>query len=85
MSEVQIQEIYRRLSTLETEVNSLKAQVGGIGTSQAAIAQIYTRLDRFAEVTNSNLAQVTERFDRVEGKLDEILRILRDRNGGTGI
>lgn len=94
-----LEELTRRIATLETEVNSLKAQVGTIGTSQAAIAQIYTRLDNFAEVTNNNFEQVTRRFDRVENRLQgieqtqasqsaqlsEILRILRDRNGGSGI
>ncbi|MEA5504432.1 hypothetical protein VB735_15170 [Halotia wernerae UHCC 0503] len=110
MSEVQIQDIYRRLGTLEQEVSNIKLITGTVGTSQAAIAQIYTRLDTFVETTNSNFVQVTQRFDRIEGRLErlqtdttarfnevdnrldalssdvgEILRILRDRNGGSGI
>lgn len=120
MSEAQIQDLDRRLTALTQEVNSLKAQVAGVGTAQAAIAQIYTRLDTFAETTNNNFTQVTQRFDRIEGRLgqvearlgqvevrlgqvegrleqvevtqethtqllNEIIRILRDRNGGTGI
>ncbi|MBW4558737.1 MAG: hypothetical protein KME59_22970 [Trichormus sp. ATA11-4-KO1] len=110
MSEAQIQEIYRRLGTLEQEVSNIKLITGTVGTSQAAIAQIYTRLDTFVEATNSNFVQVTQRFDRIEGRLErlqtdttarfnevdnrldalssdvgEILRILRDRNGGSGI
>lgn len=94
-----IEELNRRIATLETEVNSLKVQMGIVGTSQAAIAQIYSRLDNFAEVTNNNFEQVTRRFDRVENRLQgieqtqasqsaqlsEILRILRDRNGGSGV
>lgn len=85
MTDAQIEDINSRLDALAQRVSSLEILTGTIGTSQAAIAQIYTRLDRFAEVTNSNFGEVTERFDRVEGKLDEILRILRDRNGGSGL
>jgi tetrahydromethanopterin S-methyltransferase subunit G len=105
MTEAQIQDIYRRLGTLEQEVSNIKLITGTVGTSQAAIAQIYTRLDTFVETTNSNFVQVTQRFDRIEGRLErveavqanhteiltshtemlnEILRILRDRNGGSG-
>jgi len=99
MTESQIEDIYSRLNTLTQKVNSLELLTGTIGTSQAAIAQIYSRLDTFAETTNSNFAQISRRFDRVEARFDhvetvqaeqsqqlsEILRILRDRNGGTGI
>lgn len=67
--------------------------------SQVAIAQIYSRLDIFAETTNSNFAQISRRFDDVETvqaqqsqQLAEILQILRDgyachrhRNGGSGL
>lgn len=106
MTDTQIQDIYARLDSLTSEVNSLKLLTGAIGTSQVAIAQIYDRLDTFAETTSNNFAQVTGRFDRIEGRLeriensqlrhsnqldnlqvnvDEILRILRDRNGGSGL
>ena len=92
MTEAQIQDIYSRLDSLTSEVNSLKLLTGTIGTSQAAIAQIYSRLDTFAETTNSNFAQISRRFDDVETvqaqqsqQLAEILRILRDRNGGSGL
>lgn len=113
MTEAQIEDIYSRLDSLTSEVNSLKLLTGTIGTSQAAIAQIYSRLDTFAETTNSNFAQISRRFDRIENRFDgvearfdrietrfervetiqaeqsqqlaEILRILRDRNGGSGL
>ncbi|MCC5638586.1 hypothetical protein LC593_22680 [Nostoc sp. CHAB 5844] len=99
MTEAQIEDINSRLDALTQRVNSLELLTGTIGTSQAAIAQIYSRLDRFAETTNSNFEQVTRRFDRIEqtqathsaqlnnleANVGEILRILRDRNGGTGI
>jgi len=106
MTESQIEDIYSRLNTLTQKVNNIELLTGTIGTSQAAIAQIYSRLDTFAETTNSNFAQISRRFDRVEARFDrvearfdhvetvqaeqsqqltEILRILRDRNGGTSI
>ncbi|MDZ7996062.1 MAG: hypothetical protein RM022_013015 [Nostoc sp. EfeVER01] len=47
MTEAQIQDIYARLDSLTSEVNSLKLLTGAIGTSQVAIAQIYDRLDTF--------------------------------------
>lgn len=92
MTESQIEDIYSRLNTLTQKVNSLELLTGTIGTSQAAIAQIYSRLDNFAETTNNNFAQISRRFDRIETvqaeqsqQLAEILRILRDRNGGSGL
>lgn len=99
MTETQLEALNRRIATLETEVNSLKTQMGIVGTSQAAIAQIYTRLDNFAEVTNRNFEQVSRRFERIERTqvvhsaqlndlqvgVSQILEILRDRNGGSGL
>ncbi|MEH2373454.1 hypothetical protein [Nostoc sp.] len=87
-----MEDIYSRFNTLTQKVNSLELLTGTIGTSQAAIAQIYSRLDTFAETTNSNFAQISQRFDCVETvqaehsqQFAEILRILRDRNGGSGL
>ncbi|MDJ0677329.1 MAG: hypothetical protein QNJ36_18440 [Calothrix sp. MO_167.B42] len=105
--------INARLDALTQRVNNLELVTGTFGTSQVAIAQIYSRLDNFADATNNNFSQISERFDRVEGRLraiettqaehtevlashtealashtqllNEILRILRDRNGGSGI
>ncbi len=98
--------INARLDALTQRVNSLELLTGTLGTSQVAIAQIYSRLDNFADTTNDNFGQISERFDRVEGRLErveatqaqhtevlashtqllnEILRILRERNGGSGI
>jgi uncharacterized small protein (DUF1192 family) len=99
MSDAQIQELDRRLTALTQEVNNLKAQMGVVGTSQAAIAQIYTRLDTFAEATNANFEQVSRRFERIERTqvvhsaqlndlqvgVAQILEILRDHNGGSGL
>ncbi|MDJ0799716.1 MAG: hypothetical protein QNJ51_23375 [Calothrix sp. MO_167.B12] len=117
--------INARLDALTQRVNSLEMLTGTYGTSQVAIAQIYSRLDSFAEATNNNFSQITQRFERVEGRLEnvegrlenvegrlenvegrlenverrlevieliqaqhtellnEILRILRERNGGS--
>lgn len=103
MTEAQIQDIYSRLDNLTTEVNSLKTQIGVVGTTQYAVVQILDRLERIEETTNNNFAQVTQRFERIEGRLEqfeantnrtlashtvlleEVLRILRDRNGGSGL
>lgn len=99
MTEAQIQDIYSRLDSLTTEVNSLKTQIGVVGTTQYAVVQILDRLERIEETTNNNFNQITNRFDRqderfnnVDSRLDslssdvaQILRILRDRNGGSGL
>lgn len=99
MTEAQIQDIYSRLDSLTTEVNSLKTQIGVVGTTQYAVVQILDRLERLEATTNNNFNQITNRFDRqderfnsVDNRLDslssdvaQILRILRDRNGGSGL
>jgi ABC-type transporter Mla subunit MlaD len=72
MSEAQIEDIYSRLNTLTQKVNNLELLAGTIGTSQAAIAQIYSRLDTFAGTTNTNFAQISRRFDRAEERLDRV-------------
>lgn len=99
MTEAQIQDIYSRLDSLTTEVNSLKTQIGVVGTTQYAVVQILDRLEQIEATTNNNFNQITNRFDRqderfnsVDNRLDslssdvaQILRILRDRNGGSGL
>lgn len=99
MTEAQIQDIYSRLDSLTTEVNSLKTQIGVVGTTQYAVVQILDRLERLEATANNNFNQITNRFDRqderfnsVDNRLDslssdvaQILRILRDRNGGSGL
>ncbi|MEH1768641.1 hypothetical protein [Nostoc sp.] len=99
MTEAQIQDIYTRLDSLTTEVNSLKTQIGVVGTTQYAVVQILDRLERLEATANNNFNQITNRFDRqderfnsVDNRLDslssdvaQILRILRDRNGGSGL
>jgi ABC-type transporter Mla subunit MlaD len=90
MSETQIQDLDRRLTALTQEVNSLKAQVGVVGTTQYAVVQILDRLER-VETTQ---AQHSNQLDNLQVNVNEILRILRDvsrqaalrlRNGGSGL
>ena len=84
----QIQELDRRLTALTQEVNSLKTQIGVVGTTQYAVVQILDRLERVearqAQHTEV-LASHTQVLNQHTQLLNEILRILRDRNGGTGV
>ncbi|MBX9257069.1 hypothetical protein H1Q63_24605 [Desmonostoc muscorum CCALA 125] len=88
MTESQIQDIYSRLDTLESEVNSLKLLTGTIGTSQVAIAQILNTQTEHTQILNSH-TQILNNHSQILNShsqlLDEILRILRDRNGGSGL
>lgn len=88
MTDTQIQDIYARLDSLTEEVNSLKTQIGVVGTTQYAVVQILDRLER-VEVTQAQHTQVLASHTEVLAShtqlLNEILRILRDRNGGSGI
>jgi uncharacterized phage-like protein YoqJ len=81
MTEAQIQDIYSRLDSLTSEVNSLKLLTGTIGTSQVAIAQILNIQEQHTQILNSHTLKLNEQSQQ----LAEILRILRDRNGGSGL
>ncbi|MBW4558738.1 MAG: hypothetical protein KME59_22975 [Trichormus sp. ATA11-4-KO1] len=81
MSETQIQDLDRRLTALTQEVNSLKTQIGVVGTTQYAVVQILDRLER-VETTQ---ARHSNQLDNLQINVNEILRILRDRNGGSGL
>ncbi|MHC5939359.1 hypothetical protein [Nostoc sp.] len=88
MTDAQIQDIQARLDSLTIEVNSLKAQIGVVGTTQYAVVQILDRLER----VENTLARHSNQLDNLQGNVDnlqgnvaEILRILRDRNGGSGV
>ncbi|MEH2056413.1 MAG: hypothetical protein V7K97_09695 [Nostoc sp.] len=81
MTEAQIQDIYSRLDSLTVEVNSLKTQIGVVGTTQYAVVQILDRLER---VENTQ-ARHSNQLDNLQIDVNEILRILRDRNGGSGL
>ncbi len=81
MTDAQIQDIYARLDSLTEEVNSLKTQIGVVGTTQYAVVQILERLER-VETTQAQHTQLLTQHTQL---LNEILQILRDRNGGSGI
>ncbi|MHC5854919.1 hypothetical protein [Nostoc sp.] len=88
MTEAQIQDIYSRLDSLTSEVNSLKLLTGTIGTSQVAIAQLLNVQSQHTEILNSHTAELAEirSTQAVQTQLlNQILEILRDRNGGTGL
>jgi prefoldin subunit 5 len=81
MTDTQIQDIYSRIDALTVEVNSLKTQIGVVGTTQYAVVQILNRLER-VENTQANHTEVLANHTIL---LNEILHILRDRNGGSGL
>ncbi|WP_088241299.1 hypothetical protein [Calothrix rhizosoleniae] len=81
MTDPQIEDIYARLDSLTEEVNSLKTQIGVVGTTQYAVVQILDRLER-VETTQAQHTQLLAQHTQL---LNEILQILRDRNGGSGI
>ncbi|MHC5716392.1 MAG: hypothetical protein ACYTX0_30810 [Nostoc sp.] len=88
MTEAQIQDIYSRLDSLTSEVNSLKLLTGTIGTSQVAIAQILNTQIEHTQILNSHtrlLNNHTSDLSQLKSDVGEILRILRDRNGGSGL
>ncbi|MBN3871949.1 hypothetical protein [Nostoc sp. JL33] len=95
MTDAQIQDIQARLDSLTIEVNSLKAQIGVVGTTQYAVVQILDRLERVEntqarhsnqlERVENTQARHSNQLDNLQGNVAEILRILRDRNEGSGV
>jgi uncharacterized phage-like protein YoqJ len=81
MTDQQIQDIYSRLDTLTQKVSSLELLTGTIGTSQVAIAQLLSVQSQHSQILNSIVQTQAEQSQQ----LAEILRILRDRNGGSGL
>jgi hypothetical protein len=81
MTDQQIQDIYSRLDNLTQKVSSLELLTGTIGTSQVAIAQLLNVQAQHSQVLNSIVQTQAEQSQQ----LAEILRILRDRNGGSGL
>jgi uncharacterized phage-like protein YoqJ len=81
MTDQQIQDIYSRLDNLTQKVSSLELLTGTIGTSQVAIAQLLNVQSQHSQVLNSIVQTQAEQSQQ----LAEILRILRNRNGGSGL
>ncbi|MBD2302292.1 hypothetical protein [Nostoc sp. FACHB-190] len=67
--------------TPQQRVSSLELLTGTIGTSQVAIAQILTVQAEHTQILNAHTADLAE----LKNDVREILRILRDRNGGSGL
>ncbi|MBD2303612.1 hypothetical protein [Nostoc sp. FACHB-190] len=74
MTDAQLEDINSRLDALTQRVGSLELLTGTIGTSQVAIAQILNTQAEHTQILNAHTQL-----------LNEILRILRDRNGGSGL
>ncbi|WP_193200753.1 hypothetical protein [Nostoc sp. MG11] len=99
MSDTAIEDIYRRLNALTEDVTSLKIQAGTIGSTQVAVAQnlnlliaLAGELREFKATTNNDLTllktdvgQLKTDVSELKTNVNEILRILRDRNGGSGL
>lgn len=92
MSDTAIEDIYRRLNSLTEDVTSLKIQAGTIGTTQVAVAQnlnlliaLTGELREFKATTNADLSLLKADVSELKTNVNEILRILRDRNGGSGL
>ncbi|MBD2595994.1 hypothetical protein H6G74_16900 [Nostoc spongiaeforme FACHB-130] len=81
MTQAQIDDINSRLDALAQRVSSLELLTGTIGTSQVAIAQILTVQAEHTQILNAHTADLAE----LKNDVREILRILRDRNGGSGL
>lgn len=88
MTDAQLEDINTRLAALTQRVNNIEMLTGTIGTSQVAIAQILNTQAEHTQILNAHtqlLNTHTELLDTHTELLNEILRILRDRNGGSGL
>lgn len=80
MTDAMFDDIYGRLDALTEDVASLKIQAGTAGTTQVAVGRTLT----LVTALSSEFRILRAEMQRVKAQNDEILRILRDRNGGTG-
>lgn len=92
MTDTTIEDIYRRLNALTEDVNNLKIQAGTIGSTQVAVAQnlnlliaLTAEMREFKTNTNADLSLLKADVSELKTNVNEILRILRDRNGGSGL
>jgi ABC-type Fe3+-citrate transport system substrate-binding protein len=84
----EMQDIQRQLDNLTQRVASLELLTGTIGTSQVAIAQILNKQSEHTEILNrhtEDLAEIRSTQALQTQLLNQILQILRDRNGGSGL
>ncbi|MBD2607464.1 hypothetical protein H6G81_23780 [Scytonema hofmannii FACHB-248] len=74
-------DIYSRLNQLTADVSNLKIQASTYGTTQNATVQA---VDMIITLT-SEVRGIKAEMREMRSDIAEILRILRDRNGGTSI
>ena len=88
MTDQQIAEINNRLESLNQRLSSVELLTGTIGTSQVAIVQLLNTQNEHTQILNRH-TQVLDSIIQTQAEqsqqLAEILRILRDRNGGSGL
>jgi cell division protein ZapA (FtsZ GTPase activity inhibitor) len=88
MTDQQIAEINNRLESLTQRLSNVELLTGTIGTSQVAIVQLLNTQNEHTQILNRH-TQVLDSIIQTEAEqsqqLAEILRILRDRNGGSGL
>lgn len=79
-------DIYTRLNDLTEDVTNLKIQAGTIGTSQVAIARSLTLATGLASdmrEVKADIREIKSDIRNLSASVDEILRLLRNRNGGS--
>lgn len=86
MTDQQIAEINSRLESLNQRLSNVELLTGTIGTSQVAIVQLLNTQNEHTQILNRH-TQVLDSIIQTQAEqsqqLAEILRILRDRNGGN--
>jgi cell division protein ZapA (FtsZ GTPase activity inhibitor) len=88
MTDQQIAEINNRLESLTQRLSNVELLTGTIGTSQVAIVQLLNTQNEHTQILNRH-TQVLDSIIQTQAEqsqqLAEILRIIRDRNGGSGL
>jgi peptidoglycan hydrolase CwlO-like protein len=93
--DIRFEDVYRRLNTLTEDVTDLKISAGNIGTLQVAVSRTLSMVTALtSELTEqkadirqlkADMREVKADLRQVSSDVSEILRILRDRNGGSGL
>lgn len=79
-------EIYTRLDNITLDITNLKIQAGTYGTSQLAISTTLTLVTGLAgdmREVKADIREIKSDLRNLNANVDEILRIIRDRNGGS--
>lgn len=77
-NDARFDEIYTRLDNITQDVTNLKIQTGTYGTSQLAISTTLTLATGLA----ADIRGIKADIRNLNAGVEEILRLLRDRNGG---